>query len=57
MFFINVGLGSSISAKRISSVLSPNSAQIKRYMKMLREGGRLRDFTNGRKNLCVNSYG
>ena len=49
MALINIGFGSYISADRLVSVLSPDSAPIKRMVQDARERGSLIDASYGRK--------
>ena len=49
MALINIGFGSFISADRLVSVLSPDSAPIKRMVQDARERGSLIDASYGRK--------
>jgi len=53
MRLINIGYGSMISVERLVSVVSPDSAPIKRMIVEAREAGRLIDATYGRKTRAV----
>ena len=53
MKLINIGYGSMISADRLVSCVSPDSAPIKRMIVEAREAGRLIDATYGRKTRAV----
>ena len=50
---INVGFGNIVSANRIISVVSPESAPIKRLIQEAREKGILIDATYGRRTRAV----
>lgn len=50
---INIGFGSIVSANRIISIVSPESAPIKRLIQEAREGGSLIDATYGRRTRAV----
>ena len=51
--FINIGFKNYIAAKRVSSVVAPNSAPIKRMIADAREIGMLVDATYGRRTRSV----
>lgn len=53
MKLINIGFGSMVTAERIVSVVSPESAPIKRIISDAREKGLLIDATYGRKTRAV----
>ena len=53
MALINIGFGSFISADRLVSVLSPDSAPIKRMVQDARERGSLSDASYGRKTRSI----
>ena len=53
MKLINIGFGSFIAAKRVLSVLSPDSAPIKRVIQEARDRGMLIDASYGRKTKAV----
>lgn len=50
---INIGFGNIVSAERIISVISPESAPIKRLIQESRDRGLLIDATYGRKTRAV----
>lgn len=50
---INIGFGNIVSADRIISVISPESAPIKRLIQESRDRGLLIDATYGRKTRAV----
>jgi extracellular matrix regulatory protein A len=50
---INIGFGNIVSANRIVSIVSPESAPIKRIIQEAREAGRLIDATYGRRTRAV----
>lgn len=53
MALVSIGFGSFISAERLVSVLSPDSAPIKRMVQDARERGSLIDASYGRKTRSV----
>ena len=53
MALINIGFGSFISVDRLVSVLSPDSAPIKRMVQDARERGSLIDASYGRKTRSI----
>ena len=53
MALVNIGFGSFISAERLVSVLSPDSAPIKRMIQDARERGNLIDASYGRRTRSV----
>lgn len=53
MRLINIGFGSLISDERLVSVLSPDSAPVKRMIQDTRERGMLVDASYGRKTKSV----
>ena len=53
MKLINIGYGNMISANRIVTIVSPDSAPIKRLVQEAREDGRAIDATYGRKTRAV----
>lgn len=53
MKFINIGYGNMISAERIVTIVSPESAPIKRMIQEARDDGRAIDATYGRKTRAV----
>lgn len=50
---INIGFGNIVSANRIISIVSPESAPIKRLVTDARESGMLIDATYGRRTRAV----
>ncbi|WP_017753673.1 extracellular matrix/biofilm regulator RemA [Calidifontibacillus oryziterrae] len=50
---INIGFGNIVSANRIISIVSPESAPIKRIIQVAREKGMLIDATYGRRTRAV----
>ncbi len=50
---INIGFGNIVSANRIISIVSPESAPIKRLIQDARDGGVLIDATFGRRTRAV----
>lgn len=50
---INIGFGNIVSANRIVSIVSPESAPIKRIIQEARDGGMLIDATYGRRTRAV----
>lgn len=50
---INIGFGNIVSANRIISIVSPDSAPIKRIIQEARERGMLIDATYGRRTRAV----
>lgn len=53
MKLINIGFGNLVSDIRIVSVVTPDSAPVKRLVQDAREGGMLIDATYGRKTKSV----
>ncbi|OMP68548.1 extracellular matrix/biofilm regulator RemA [Domibacillus epiphyticus] len=53
MQLINIGFGSVVSAERIVTIVSPESAPIKRLVQESRERGNLVDATFGRRTRAV----
>lgn len=53
MKLINIGFGNMISAARLVSIVSPESAPIKRIITDSREKGQLIDATYGRRTRAV----
>lgn len=50
---LNIGFGNIVSANRIISIISPESAPIKRIIQEAREKGMLIDATYGRRTRAV----
>ncbi|MBQ0038224.1 MAG: DUF370 domain-containing protein [Clostridiales bacterium] len=53
MHLINIGFGNLVSAERLISIVSPDSAPIKRLIQESRDRGMLIDATYGRKTASV----
>lgn len=53
MKLINIGFGNMVSTSRIISIVSPESAPIKRMIQEAREKGSLVDATYGRRTRAV----
>ncbi len=53
MKLINIGFGNMVSASRVLSIVSPESAPIKRIVQEARERGMLIDASYGRKTKAV----
>ncbi|MDE6775446.1 MAG: DUF370 domain-containing protein [Ruminococcus sp.] len=53
MRMINIGYGNIIAAERIVTVISPDSAPIKRLIQEAKDDGRAIDATYGRKTRAV----
>ena len=53
MKFINVGFGNMVAVDRIISIVSPDSAPIKRLIQDAKDAGRVIDVTCGRKTRAV----
>lgn len=53
MKLINIGFGNMVSTTRIISIVSPESAPIKRMIQEAREKGNLVDATYGRRTRAV----
>ena len=53
MQLINIGFGSFIAARRMLSVLSPDSVPINRVIQEAKDRGKLIDASNGRKTKAV----
>ena len=53
MKFISIGNGNMVAAHRISSVASPDSAPIKRFIQDAKEDGRVIDVSCGRRTRAV----
>ena len=50
---INIGFGNIVAANRIISIISPESAPIKRIIQEARDNGTLIDATHGRRTRAV----
>lgn len=53
MELVNIGFGNLVNADRVISIVSPDSAPVKRIVKNSKENGTLIDATNGRKTMSV----
>ena len=53
MKFINIGFGNMVSASRVVTLVSPDSAPMKRLIQDARDGGRIIDATCGRRTRSV----
>ncbi len=53
MRFISIGFGNMVSANRIVSLISPDSAPVKRLIQDAREAGRVIDVSCGRRTRSV----
>lgn len=53
MKLINIGFGNMVSAERLLSVISPDSAPVKRLIQEARDRGMLIDASFGRKTKSV----
>ena len=53
MKLVNIGYGNMVSADRIVTIVSPESAPIKRLVQEARDDGRAIDATYGRKTRAV----
>ena len=53
MKFINIGFGNMVAADRIITLVSPDSAPIKRLIQDAKDDGRVIDVTCGRKTRAV----
>ncbi len=53
MKLVNIGFGNMVSCDRIVSIVSPESAPIKRLVQEAKEAGSLIDATQGRKTKSV----
>ena len=53
MQLVNIGFGNIVSAERVVSIVSPESAPIKRVISEARDRGQLVDATYGRRTRAV----
>jgi hypothetical protein len=53
MKLVNIGFGNLINADRVISIVSPDSAPVKRIVQNAKEKGTLIDATHGRKTMSV----
>ena len=52
MTLINIGFGNLVNADRVISVVSPESAPVKRMVQKSKENGTLIDATHGKDEEC-----
>ncbi len=53
MNLVNIGFGNLVNADRIISIVSPESAPVKRIVQLAKTDGTLIDATHGRKTMSV----
>lgn len=53
MNLVNIGFGNLVNADRIISIVSPESAPVKRIVQLAKTEGTLIDATHGRKTMSV----
>ena len=53
MTLVNIGFGNLVNADRVISIVSPESAPVKRIVQKSKENGTLIDATHGRKTNSV----
>lgn len=53
MDLVNIGFGNLVNADRIISIVSPESAPVKRIVQEAKSNGSLIDATHGRKTMSV----
>lgn len=53
MKLVNIGFGNLINAQRVVSIVSPESAPIKKIVRESKSNGTLIDATHGRKTMSV----
>ena len=53
MKFINIGFGNMVASDRIVTIVSPDSAPIKRLVQDAKDGGRVIDVSCGRRTRSV----
>ncbi len=53
VYFINIGFGNVVASNRIISVISPESAPVKRLIQESKDNGTLIDATYGRRTRAV----
>lgn len=53
MNLVNIGFGNLVNADRIISIVSPESAPVKRIVQEAKSSGSLIDATHGRKTMSV----
>ncbi|MBD5082853.1 MAG: DUF370 domain-containing protein [Clostridiales bacterium] len=53
MNLVNIGFGNLVNADRVVSIVSPESAPVKRIVQEAKSNGNLIDATHGRKTMSV----
>ena len=53
MKFINIGFGNMVASDRIVTIVSPDSAPVKRLIQDAKDGGRVIDVSCGRRTRAV----
>ena len=53
MNLVNIGFGNLVNADRVVSIVSPESAPVKRIVQEAKANGNLKDATHGRKTMSV----
>ncbi|MDE5995547.1 MAG: DUF370 domain-containing protein [Eubacterium sp.] len=53
MNLVNIGFGNLVNADRVISIVSPESAPVKRIVQEAKSNGNLIDATHGRKTMSV----
>ena len=53
MKFINIGFGNMVAADKVVTIVSPDSAPIKRLLQDAKDGGRVIDVSCGRRTRSV----
>lgn len=53
MKFINIGFGNMVASNRIVSIITPDSAPVKRLIQDAKDGGRVIDVSCGRRTRSV----
>lgn len=53
MNLMNIGFGNLVNADRVISIVSPESAPVKRIIQLAKNNGSLIDATHGRKTMSV----
>ena len=53
MKFINIGFGNMVASSRIVSIVTPDSAPVKRLIQDAKDGGRVIDVSCGRRTRSV----
>ena len=52
-YLINIGFGNIVVSSRIVSIVTPNSAPMKRFKEDARQAGKLVDVTHGRRTRSI----